>query len=1269
MFLLAGNTTAERLAQSGLFELIVHAAHGEERARVVQVPWSGDSVTARPREVNVPTLETWIERTNPSVIVFSTGAGEAYDAAARATYRADLDALVRQWRARPNSPEVVLITPITVEPTESTARAIARAAAHRAHVEAIVADIRAVAASTGARVVDAAAATAHPTGGALTTNGIHPNDRGCAVIAEAFADTMGWLDTAPTPVDAATRATVATARRTCCDRHFLERLRYRPTNTEYVWGRRHEPFGVVNFPPELAQLDSMIDARTARLNAMALPAPATVLAAVRGAPSPWPTTPSRERLPEDDWTPAPVEAKGTETSLGALEIDAPDNARASFTVAPGYVIECFASEQDFPELANPLAMAFDDQHRLWVLCTPTYPHLLPGARGTCRLIVLEDTDRDGRADHCSTFADELIIPTGFAIDVDTVYLGAAPDLLQLRDTDGDGRADETTIVASGFGMCDSHHQISAFEWDPAGSFVMHEGVFTRSNVETPRGTIRTHDAAVWRVDPRTGDLTLASHASFANPWGHVFDDYGASLLADASGGDNHVFSYVAVGHAPDVKPRIPGRLLNRGRPTAGCELLSGRHFPESVRNTYVVNQSIGFHGTRWDRVIDDGSSWRTERMPHDLLSSSDTNFRPVAMEQGPDGALYITDWCNPIIGHMQYSVRDPRRDHTHGRIWRVRHESRPLVTPPVIDGASIEAWLELLRLPERTTRQLVRRRLQRAPWTDVAPRLNQWLAALAPDDPLRERLQLEALWIRVAHGTERAADLERVLRSPDPKVRAAGVRTLRHRARADRLDHAAAQRWLEMAADDSDMRVRLEAIVAASVLPPELTVAVLARTETQPMDDAMRVVFDAAMDHVTAQLDDGGGTESELVARSRIERLGFIDLMQRPLDDLTAAVVVRRPQLALDRRRAALAVLAGSDDAVALGRAALAAARTVRQDVEAASLAELLFMLPDAALDVLDGEARELADDRRPGVARIAHAFAVRRGADGDLASDQRVRAAAFLPASAVPEASRARIEADVAAGRVAPLDGMLVVARLRGSAATAWLDAFVAEVAGIPFARWSPAHVRAMAALHVLGNDDRHSASAWRIARAPDDRIARGTQLYHDEAVGCARCHGADGTGMEGFPPLAASPWVVGDDGSRAAAIVIDGLAGALPWHDGRRFDAVMDPLGAVLTDAEIADLLTFVRQRFGNFAPAVAVSTVTAVRRDSSGAPWAVARLLQTYPVANDVLIAARNDTMLSAADASTGGTWVRWLLTHLALPLGAAALIAWWLERRAS
>ena len=324
----------------------------------------------------------------------------------------------------------------------------------------------------------------------LTSNGIHPNERGYFHLVQEIAVQLGWMEAKAKKGQAT--ASAERLRRLAYDKHYHHRMFYRPTNTEYVFGRRHKPYGVVNFPTERLQLQRMIDAREHTIWEMNLPTPAELFASAPKGPAVWEKIPTSQDLPEDSWSSPTVEAKGQENSLGDLNILPPEEFAKSFTLADRYAIECFASEQDFKELQNPLAMTFDARGRLWVLCTPTYPHLMPGEAPRCKLLIIEDTDGDGRADKRTIFADKLYIPTGFAVDTDAVYIGQAPDLWKFTDTDGDDRADRREIVASGFGMPDSHHQISAFEWDPNGGILFHEGVFTKSNVETPYGTRRTN---------------------------------------------------------------------------------------------------------------------------------------------------------------------------------------------------------------------------------------------------------------------------------------------------------------------------------------------------------------------------------------------------------------------------------------------------------------------------------------------------------------------------------------------------------------------------------------------------------------------------------------------------------------------------------------------------------------------------------------------------------------------------------------------------------
>jgi len=909
--LIIGATFAERMAESGYLHALIQARHPDADVSVRAVPWSADEVGLQPREMNVPTTQDWIDELDPTVIFLFYGMAESFRGEAGLDdFRTDLASFIDRVRDREGEPRrLVVFSPIAHEDLGPPWPTSAEVRERNDDIALYVDAMRDVAAAENVPFVDLF--TADTGSRRLTTNGIHPSETGCAAIAGVIDEALGWKpETEPAPDD----DDIETARRLrllACDLHYHFKLRYRPTNTEYVWGRRAEPYGVVNFPPEMAQLERMVEARERAMWALD-PVPASAIFTTADERTIWETLPSPDvSLPEDEWTPDPVEAKGTETSLGSLEIKDPDAFADSFTLPEGYVIECFASEQDFEELASPVALTFDARGRLWVMCIPTYPHLLPGEAPRCRILILEDTDGDGRADTRTIFADHLYIPTGFAVDTDAVYVGQAPDLLRLRDLDGDDVADSREVVASGFAMPDSHHQISAFEWMPGGSFIMNEGVFSKANVETPYAVRRTRDAAVWKFDPRTERLDLLSHCGFANPWGHAYDDYGQSVLADASGGSNYAFSHVI--HAFDYpdKPGRPGHILNRGRPTAGCELVSSRHFPEDVQDTFLVNQSIGFHGTRWDRLIPDGSSWRAERMPQDLIECSDTNFRPVAMEIGPDGALYIVDWCNPIIGHMQYSVRDPRRDSSHGRIWRVRHADRPLLDAPDVAGASIPQLLDLLRLPERNTRQLARRRLQQADPAQLFPVLKTWIDGIDPNDPLRDRMHLEALWVLQGQGVVDLDQVARVLALYEPRARAGAVRVLRHWLQSGAVaPDAVAPLFLDAASDD-DMRVRLEAVSGAGFLPAESGLEVAARAAERPMDDAMAIVLRETVTYLGA----GATAGSDVVRRIQLNAMSPDALAGVEMDELVASVVLARTDMPRETRDAALATLAGDDPA------------------------------------------------------------------------------------------------------------------------------------------------------------------------------------------------------------------------------------------------------------------------------------------------------------------------------------------------------------------
>ncbi len=530
---------------------------------------------------------------------------------------------------------------------------------------------------------------------------------------------------------------------------------------------------------------------------------------------------------------------------GTVDLSTQDPAVAAkrFKLAPGYAVNLFASEKEFPELANPVAMTFDARGRLWVATMPTYPQYKPPTPPNDKIIVLEDTNGDGKADKVSTFADGLHLPTGLELGHGGLYVASQPNLLFLKDTDGDDKADEREMILHGLGSEDSHHAIHAFFWGPDGGLYFHEGTFHASQIETPYGVLRLSNAGAFRLFPRTWETTVFVSYPFANPWGHVFDRWGQNFIADASGGQNY-FGSAMSGRViyPDKhvgqKTFIPFSV----RPTGGCVLVSSGHFPPEAQGNFLFNNCIGFQGVKQYKVAEEGSGF-TGEMIEDLVDSSDPNFRPVAIRFAPDGSLFLVDWFNPLVGHMQYSLRDERRDHSHGRIWRVTYPARPLVKPPTLAGASTAAVLDALLEYEDDARYRARRELNERNRDEVVPALNAWLRDLDPQGPDYEHDLLEGLWVyqslNVVNDVARAL-LDRLLDAKEPRARAAATRALRF--------------WLNRVPDplallrkqiaDDFPRARLEALLTLSFFDGERGAAAaeiaLQALSREPDDESKR---------------------------------------------------------------------------------------------------------------------------------------------------------------------------------------------------------------------------------------------------------------------------------------------------------------------------------------------------------------------------------------------------------------------------------------------
>jgi putative heme-binding domain-containing protein len=572
------------------------------------------------------------------------------------------------------------------------------------------------------------------------------------------------------------------------------------------------------------------------------------------------------------------------------------------TVHKGMKVNLFASEEQFPELTNPVQMAFDTRGRLWVSAWHTYPHWKPTEAADDKLLIFEDTDGDGRADKCTTFAGDLQNPTGFEFWGGGVIVAQGPDILFLKDTNGDDRYDVKERIIHGMDTADTHHTANSFVLDPGGALYFQEGTFHHTQVETPWGPPRRNaNAGVYRYEPRTRKFDVYVTYPFANPHGHVFDRWGQDIVVDGTGAVPY--------HAPLISSRLDFPKKHRGapqiykqrtRPCPGIEILSSRHFPDDMQGNLLVANVIGFQGILCYKVFDKGSSLgATETEP--ILYSSDRNFRPADLEIGPDGALYFTDWHNPIIGHMQHNLRDPNRDRVHGRVYRVTCIGRPLETPPRIAGEPIEKLLDLLKAPDDRVRSRARIELSGRDTKAVIAAARRWIQNLDHDSDAANRPHhlLEALWLFQSHNVVDTDLLGRVLHSPSDKARAAAVRVCAYWQ--DRLPNVLDR--LGAAADDESPLVRLMAIWAASYVPRPEAAEVVLRAQEHPDDpcfdylakEVMRtlgpLVARAEAEHRPIAFKTQAG------ARYLLKNLSNEQLLQRKADRLALLELLGRPGL------------------------------------------------------------------------------------------------------------------------------------------------------------------------------------------------------------------------------------------------------------------------------------------------------------------------------------------------------------------------------------
>jgi putative heme-binding domain-containing protein len=809
-----GNSFAERMNLFGHFETFLHQRFPDKQLVVRNFGRPAEEVGRQQRSADYTALDDPLLAFGADTYFCFFGFNESFaDEEGVEKFQADyhryLDQMSRRYPRDDTgaAPRFVIISPLAFEDSgdpllpgaEETNRRLQR------YSEAIAE----VARERGLAYVDifdeSAVLMQREAGLQLTINGCHLNEQGDLEIARLLGQSLFGSDSSDAleSLGGVGSTEFERLRAAVNDKSWVHFQDYRMLNGWYVYGGRRT-WDKETFPREYFKIRNMAAVRDRYIWDM-----------VQGTPVP-------ER-PDDSGTgdlivpPTRFGDPGQKYSEAEeLRYLTPEQFIESTTVPPGFQLELFADETQFPELANPVQLNFDNRGRLWVACMPTYPQWKPGDdRPNDRLIILEDTSGDGRADKCTVFHDQLHCPTGFEFWNGGVLVVDQPRLLWLKDTTGDDQADVVVHLMDGWATDDTHHTASAFEWSHGGYLHMLEGIATSTTLETPWGPhISQGTGGAYVLNPRSLKIRQFALPGQYNMWCYVFDEWGQGIVGDGTTA-NHAWDTPLSGAQFRGRSGLNTVFNNEGmRPALGSEFLVSRHFPDEVQRQFTYACVINMNGMPRFEIHDDGGGFSGGRLKHDdgspddLIRSTDKHFRPADPQIGPDGALWFGDWANALIGHMQYSQRDPNRDHERGRIYRLVYPERPLLEPVTQHNKSIAELLEQLREYEWRTRYRARRELWDRPTEEVLAAVHDWLGQLDPDDEHWDRLRAEALWIQQSHHALDEELLEAVLRDAVSfEARAAAVRIA-----ADEREYIGKGReLLGVAAQDEHPRVRTEA--------------------------------------------------------------------------------------------------------------------------------------------------------------------------------------------------------------------------------------------------------------------------------------------------------------------------------------------------------------------------------------------------------------------------------------------------------------------------
>lgn len=491
---------------------------------------------------------------------------------------------------------------------------------------------------------------------------------------------------------------------------------------------------------------------------------------------------------------------------------------ARFTVPPGFEVQLVADES---QIQKPMNLNFDAMGRLWVTGTTLYPWAAredadgkriaaweqewnnmagnisgakpkPPAASLDTVRVLGDFGPDGRARKVEIFADGLNVPIGVVplprepgAKGDTVIVYSIPGIWRLEDTDGDGKADKREALYTGFGFTDTHGMSSNYLlWLDGWIYGCH-GFKNRSAIRNRAGhVIELESGNTYRFRPDGSRFEIVTHGQ-TNPFGLTVDWWGNFYSSDSHSKPVYLLlpgaHYEGIGKKHDGLGYAPA-ITNDSHGSsaiAGIAWYADDKFPADYRGNVFIGNPVTQRINR-DHFDWQGSTPMAVREP-DFLTCSDPWFRPVQVKLGPDGAIYIADFYNPIIGHYEQPLMDPRRDHVHGRIWRVvwrgENKDTPIASPPALTSLTSAQLVEKLGDANLIVRMLAANVL-------VARNSNAKSGGavlnLFPDGQ-NDGAQAAALWVAERIGSLPLAKLVAALDSASDEVAVQAVRILGER--------------------------------------------------------------------------------------------------------------------------------------------------------------------------------------------------------------------------------------------------------------------------------------------------------------------------------------------------------------------------------------------------------------------------------------------------------------------------------------------------------